>query len=153
MKKQITKVPLTALDILIDILKEFEGCRLTAYFCPAGVCTIGYGHTGPDVYPGLKWSQQQADEALHNQAIESLNEAVLLSPSLATAGMEKHAAIADFIYNIGSAKYSTSTLKKLIDSRQWHAASEEIKKWHHANGKDLKGLIKRRERESSLLIN
>lgn len=151
--KKPTKLPLTALDILIDLLKEFEGCRLTAYFCPSGVCTIGYGHTGSDVYPGLKWTQQQADNALHDEAIEALNEAVILSPSLATAGMEKHAAIADFIYNFGSAKYSVSTLKNLIDSRQWHSASEEIKKWHHANGKDLKGLIRRRERESSLLLS
>jgi len=43
------------------MIKGWEGCRLTAYKCPAGVLTIGYGHTGKDVKPGMKITQTQAD--------------------------------------------------------------------------------------------
>ena len=50
------------------LLKKFEGCKLTAYRCPANVCTIGYGHTtaagAPSVSDGMKITQQQADDIL-----------------------------------------------------------------------------------------
>lgn len=44
-----------------QLIKSWEGCRLTAYRCPAGVLTIGYGHTGPDVAPGKRITQTEAD--------------------------------------------------------------------------------------------
>ncbi len=47
----------------IDLIKKYEGCRLDAYKCPAGVWTIGYGHTG-DVQPGQQITQAQADAIL-----------------------------------------------------------------------------------------
>lgn len=145
---------LTSLDILINLIKEFEGCELIAYKCPAGVWTIGWGHTGPDVKPGLKWNQEQADDSLYHKAIETLNEAIIVSPSLALNGMYKHAAIADFIYNFGMTKYNKSTLKKYIDTKQWHLASDEIKKWvHDSEGNVLNGLVKRRQAESELLFS
>ena len=45
----------------IDLIKQFEGCRLESYVCPAGKLTIGYGHTGPDVKPNMMISQAQAE--------------------------------------------------------------------------------------------
>jgi GH24 family phage-related lysozyme (muramidase) len=47
----------------IDLIKKFEGLRLTAYVCPAGVLTIGYGHTGSDVKPGMKIDEKEAESA------------------------------------------------------------------------------------------
>lgn len=41
-----------------------EGCRLAAYRCPSGVWTVGYGHTGADVTPGLRITQAEADQLL-----------------------------------------------------------------------------------------
>lgn len=49
-------------DSIKEKIKAWEGCRLSAYRCPAGVWTIGYGHTGADVKPGMKISQARADE-------------------------------------------------------------------------------------------
>ncbi len=48
------------------LVKEFEGLRLTAYICPAGVLTIGWGHTGPDVYSGQTITVAQAETFLDN---------------------------------------------------------------------------------------
>lgn len=154
MKKPIIKQPLTALEILTNLIKEFEGCKLTAYYCPARKLTIGWGHIGKDVKPGLTWTQEQADESLHDTAIECLNESIISSPVLALNGMYKHAAIADFIYNFGMTKYNSSTLKKYVDTKQWHLASDEIKKWvHDSEGNVLNGLVKRRQAESELLFS
>ena len=51
------------------LIKKFEGLRLTAYQDMVGVWTIGYGHTGPDVKPGLTITQQQADQLLINDLV------------------------------------------------------------------------------------
>ena len=48
----------------IDLIKKFEGLRLTAYVCPAGVLTIGYGHTGADVKPGMRITEEEAERLL-----------------------------------------------------------------------------------------
>lgn len=146
-------MPLTTLDILISLVKEFEGCKLTAYRCPAGVLTIGYGHTGKDVYQGMKISQDQANNFLHDDAMEALDNASESSKCLSNVSHEKHAAIADFIFNCGLDAYEHSTLKKYVDSLQWPKASEEIKKWNHVNGKELDGLTRRRKRESDMLLS
>ena len=66
--------------------------------------------------------------------------------------MEKQAAIADFIYNLGVGNYAKSTLKKKVDAGDWLAASSEIKKWDKAAGKVLKGLTVRRAKEAELLL-
>jgi lysozyme len=66
--------------------------------------------------------------------------------------MEKQAAIADFIYNLGVGNYATSTLKKKVDVGDWVSAASEIKRWDKAAGKVLKGLTVRREKEAALLL-
>ena len=48
----------------IELIKKFEGCRLEAYKCPAGILTIGYGHTGSEVHLGQKITQEQAEKYL-----------------------------------------------------------------------------------------
>ena len=142
---------MSALEILMKLIKESEGCKLKAYKCPAGIWTIGYGQT-KGIKEGMVWTQQQADEDLIKTALEVLNRAIKYSPILAGANMEKQAAIADFIYNLGIGNYSSSTLKKKVDVGDWIAASSEIKKWDKAAGKVLKGLTIRRQKEAALLL-
>ena len=100
----------------------------------------------------MTWTQQQADDDLIKTALAVLDRAIKYSPILATVNMEKQAAIADFIYNLGVGNYSKSTLKKQIDAGNWLAASSEIKKWNKAAGKELKGLTIRRAKEAELLL-
>jgi lysozyme len=116
------------------------------------VWTVGYGYTGKDIKKGVTWTQEKADECLLITAMAVLDRAIRYSPILATANMEKQAAIADFIYNLGIGNYSKSTLKKQVNAGNWMAASSEIKKWNKAAGKELKGLTIRRKKESVLLM-
>jgi lysozyme len=143
---------MSALEILLKLIRDSEGCKLTAYQCPAGVWTVGYGYTGKDIKKGVTWTQEKADECLLVTAMAVLDRAIKYSPILATANMEKQAAIADFIYNLGVGNYSKSTLKKQVDAGNWMAASSEIKKWNKAAGKELKGLTIRRQKEAALLM-
>jgi len=142
---------MSALEILVKLIRDSEGCKLTAYKCPAGIWTIGYGQT-KGVKEGMVWTQQQADEDLLETAWEVLNQALNASFVLKKATSQRQAAIADFIYNLGIGNYNSSTLKKYIDKENWASAYTEIKKWNKAGGKVLKGLTIRREREASLLL-
>jgi lysozyme len=138
--------------VLAQLIKDSEGCKLTAYQCPAGIWTIGYGCTGADIKKGLVWAQEQADAELEILALDALRRAMKASPSLVLASSNKVIAIADFIYNLGIGNYSKSTLKKYVDQSNWLAAAGEIKKWDKAGGVTLKGLTIRRKKEAELLL-
>ena len=142
---------MSALEILIKLIKDSEGCKLISYKCPAGIWTLGYGQTC-EIKQGMTWTQQQADDDLIKTALAVLDRAIKYSPILATVNIEKLAAIGDFIYNLGVGNYSKSTLKKQVDAGNWLAASSEIKKWNKAAGKELKGLTVRRQKEAELLV-
>jgi lysozyme len=142
---------MSALEILIKLIKDSEGCKLKSYKCPAGIWTIGYGQT-KGVKEGMVWTQQQADEDIIKTALQAFNEAIKASPILSTANMEKQAAIADFVYNLGITNYNKSTLKLRVDKGNWVSASTEIKKWNKSNGTILNGLVKRRQLEADLLL-
>ncbi len=139
--------------MLAELIKVSEGCKLTAYQCPAGVWTIGYGCTGADIKKGLTWTQEQADAELDILALDALTKAMKASPVLVLAPSNKLIAIADFIFNLGIGNYKKSTLKKYVDQKNWLAAAGEIKKWDKAGGVTLKGLTVRRKRESELLLS
>ena len=143
---------MSALEIVLKLIRDSESCKLTAYQCPAGVWTIGWGYTGKDIKKGLVWTQEKADECLLVTAMGVLNQAIKASPILETANMEKQAAIADFVYNLGITNYNKSTLKLRVDKGNWVSASTEIKKWNKSNGTILNGLVKRRQLEADLLI-
>lgn len=143
-----------AIDVLIPLLKESEGCRLTAYYCPAGVLTCGWGQTGLDIKRGTKWSQEYADQRLFESAAASITQALALSPIL-TDHPNRLAAIADFIFNLGAGNYRPSKLKKSIDAGNWLESQREIIRWDKArvNGRlvVLAGLTTRRAKEAVLL--
>jgi len=144
-------MPITSLEILINLIKEFEGCKLKAYRCPAGVWTVGWGATGKGINKDTVWTQEQADEQLHDRALDALHEAIRLSPILLHETIERQAAIADFIYNCGINAYRKSTLKKRVDATDWVSAKTELMRWTRAKGKVLPGLVKRRKKGSDLL--
>jgi len=143
---------MSALELLIKLIKESEGCKLKAYKDCVGVITIGYGQT-KGIKEGMVWTQNQADEDLIKTALEVLNQAIKASPILATVNMEKQAAIADFVYNLGIGSYTSSTLKKKVDVGDWISAAVEIKRWDKAGGKVLKGLTIRRNKEAKLILS
>lgn len=156
-----------AVTLLAGLLKEFEGCKLTAYKCPAGVLTIGYGYTGAipsecadigtTVKPGMTITQEQADRLLAVGMAKYWKLALEKSPNLATASPARQAAITDFVYNCGAGNYGISRLLLCVNKNDWEGASRAILPWNKARVKGvltvLKGLVRRREAESKLLKN
>lgn len=128
----------------ISLIKKFEGCRTKAYLCPAGVWTIGYGHTGPEVVQGVVWSQEQADVALKRDLIR-FETKVVDYDNIYHWNQNEFDALVSFAYNLGSIKNLTDFGKR---SRE-----EIISHWClfcNAGGKTLPGLVRRREEELKL---
>ena len=133
----------------LDLIKRFEGCRLTAYLCPAGVPTIGWGHTG-DVKLGDKITQHQADVILTDVDLVKFEEGVERLAGDCVASSNEFSALVCFAYNVGLEALAKSTLlKKLKLGERYHAANEFLK-WNKAGGKVLPGLVKRRVAEREL---
>jgi lysozyme len=139
----------------IALLKHYEGCRLNAYKCPAGIWTIGYGNTffadGRPVKEGDTITQQQAEE-MFPLVLKKFAQAVFRK----TAKMEQHEfdALVSFTYNVGIGAFDSSTMLKKI--RKELPASEiaaEFHKWNKSNGKVLRGLVKRRAAEAYLYLH
>jgi lysozyme len=132
----------------IDLAKKFESCRLNAYQDIAGIWTIGWGHTGKDVYAGMRWTQAQADDAL----LHDINAARALlemhSQNLANGTLD---ALTDFVFNLGIGNYRTSTLCKYVNTQNWPAVKTELLRWDHSNGVVVPGLLDRREAEAALI--
>jgi lysozyme len=131
-----------------DLIDEFEGCRLVAYQDVAGVWTIGWGHTGKDVYEGLVWTQQQADEAREHDIAAADALLYMYSPGLTGGPL---AALTDFVFNLGIGNYRVSTLCKCVNAQDWAGAKAQIVLWDHSNGVVVPGLLRRREAEAALL--
>lgn len=135
---------------LIKLIKEFEGCHLKAYYCPAGILTCGWGSTGVDVGANTVWTQEYADQRMQSDALKFLKATKQLCPNLDGKRLE---AIADFAYNLGVGRLKASTLRKRLLVGDWIGASAELRKWVNGGGKKLRGLVLRRESEILLLTS
>jgi lysozyme len=121
--------------------------RLKAYLCPAGIWTIGWGHTG-GVKPGAVWTEEQADQALE-QDLAAFEGAV--SAAVHTELTQgQFDALVSFAYNCKG--WRTSTLFALVNAGKFAAAAGEFPKWVHAGEKMLPGLVKRRAAERELFV-
>ncbi len=129
------------------LIKRWEGCELAAYKCPAGVWTIGYGHTG-DVKPGTVINEHQAEVILRYD-LEKFEEGVSELMVGVPLSENEFSALVSFAFNVGLNALATSTLRKKI-SRGIEGAENELLKWTRAGGKVLPGLVSRREAERSL---
>ena len=133
------------------LIKTFEGYRSEAYLCPAGVWTIGYGHTS-GVNPGDTCTREEADEFLKEDLAEA--EACVNAQSL-DLSQTQFDALVSLVYNIGAGNFQGSTLLKLLeqDCIARDTLENEWKKWKYSNKKVLKGLVRRRAAEWSLYKN
>lgn len=138
----------------ISLIKKYEGCKLTAYKCPAGVWTIGYGNTfyedGSTVKPGDKITQERADQLFRNilekKFVEPIRKLIV-----SDINDNMFSAIVSFTYNVGIGNLKSSTLLKKVNANPYdQTISLEFKKWVKSAGKVLSGLVRRRESESDL---
>lgn len=134
----------------LNLIKRFEGLSLKAYKCPAGVMTVGYGHTGKDVKAGMQITERQAVELLKKDV--AVAEKVLNSLNI-NFTQNGFSSLCSFIFNLGAGAFATSTLKKKIVARaDDEAICAEIVKWVNAGGKPLVGLKRRRVAEANMFI-
>lgn len=130
------------------LIKDSEGCSLEAYKDPVGVWTIGYGHTGSDVAPGLIISQGRADQLLQEDLAKF--EAGVSDLVKVPISDNQFAALVSFAYNLGLAALADSTLLRKLNAGDYQGAAEEFPRWVNAGGQRLPGLVTRRERERRL---
>jgi lysozyme len=130
-----------------DLIKKYEGCRLTAYLCPANVWTIGWGHTG-GVKQGQVITQAQADDIF----IKDLQEFVDGVNKLVKVELNQNQfdALVSFAYNCGVAALQKSTLLEYVNKKQFDKAASEFDKWNKGGEIVLQGLVRRRNEEQGL---
>ncbi|MBK1837601.1 lysozyme [Azospirillum sp. YIM B02556] len=135
----------------VDLVKHFEGLYLTAYLCPAGVPTIGYGHTA-NVTMGETITAEQADAFL----AADLTAAAGHVDALVTVALndDQRGALSSFVFNLGAGSLQSSTLLKLLNAGDYAGADGQFGRWVYAtvNGKPTKlpGLVARRAAEAAL---
>ena len=134
-----------ATDNCIQLIKRFEGLYLKAYVCPAGVLTIGYGHTR-GVKPGDEINELQAEIYLREDV-----EACEKQLNYLTLPINQHQfdALCSFIFNLGIGNFMQSTLLKKLKAGD-KTAADEILRWDKSGGKVLPGLTARRKAEYDL---
>lgn len=137
------------------ICKKAEGFVAKPYLCPAGYWTQGYGTVwkpdGTRVTPDDKWvSKEEALRWMRHELAKCAVSVLKLSPNLINKPYVL-GALADFTYNLGTARYKSSTLRRKIAAEDWDAAAKQLSRWVFANGKKLPGLVKRREAEAALM--
>ena len=136
------------LALALPLVKRWEGCKLSAYLCPANVWTVGYGATGPDVRQGVVWTQEKAESRLRSDLsgfgarVDALVLVDLSAPQMAS--------LAALAYNIGINAFRASTLLRKLNAGDYAGAAKEFDKWIRGGGRVLPGLVKRRADERAL---
>lgn len=129
----------------LELIKSFEGCRLVAYKCPAGVWTIGYGHTA-GVYEGMKITQAQAEDFLKSDMVKYEKYVDLYCGHL-NLNENEYSALVSFCYNCGA-----GNLRTLVNNRNKGQIADALLLYNKAAGKVLKGLVRRRDAERDLFL-
>ena len=131
----------------LELIKKFEGCKLKSYKCPAGVWTIGYGHT-EDVKEGDIVSPQEADKLLRADVFK-FEEYVADNVTVKLTQNQFDALVA-WTFNLGVGNLRNSTMLKKLNNTDYTSVPFEMKRWNKAGGKTLDGLVRRRQAESLL---
>ena len=139
-----------ASETAYSLIRQFEGLRLMAYRCPAGIWTIGYGHTS-GVVPGMSITKEQADEFLR-QDIETVEN--IINVECQNLRQCQFDALVSFVFNVGGGNFCKSTLlKKVKTNPDDNSIMDEFLRWVYAKGVVLPGLQKRRLAEMRLYFS
>ena len=131
----------------LELIKKFEGCKLKSYKCPAGVWTIGYGHT-EDVKEGDIVSPQEADKLLRADVFKF--EEYVADNVTVKLTQNQFDALVTWTFNLGVGNLRNSTMLKKLNNADYTSVPFEMKRWNKAGGKTLDGLVRRRQAESLL---
>ena len=138
----------------VNLIKRFEGLELEAYQDIAGIWTIGYGHTGPDVEPGMKISERDAEELLRRDL--KPREQAVAGAAKVPLNQNEFDALVSFVYNVGAAALRGSTALKRLNRGDRFGAAEALTWWNKAavGGvlREVLGLTRRRATERALFL-
>lgn len=132
-----------------NLIKEAEGLRLDAYRCPAGVPTIGWGHT-----KGVKMGQRITLAKAEDLLVEDISPIErLLNGLKINFRQEQFDALVSWIFNLGSGNFKSSTMyKRILADAKDEEITDSLIKWTYSAGQQLPGLMKRRVAEANLFI-
>ena len=131
----------------LGIIKEQEGLRTTAYRCPAGVWTIGYGSTR-NVHEGMTISGEEAEERLYDDLREA--EEAVDRDIIVDLNDNQFSALVSFCFNVGAHALHDSTLRRKLNAGNYDCVPSELARWCRGGGKVLAGLEARRKAEREL---
>jgi GH24 family phage-related lysozyme (muramidase) len=143
-------------DIAVAFLKNQEGLRLKSYADSAGVWTIGYGHTGPEVVRGMAISEPMAERLLKQDVVEA---AAILADRISPGVLEElneqqYAALLSFAFNVGAdPKWRIWDVleRKAFDTVPAHLSQFRFARDPNSGRqRELKGLVRRRADEAAL---
>lgn len=135
----------------VELIAKYEGCRLEAYRCPAGVWTIGYGHTAGVKQGDTLPSEERAKALLKEDLAKygnSVNKCVQDGSISFPLNQNQFDALTSFCYNCGA-----GNLKKLVTGRDAATVAAKIPAYNKGGGKVLPGLVRRREEEKNLFLS
>lgn len=132
----------------LSFIEQHEGKRLAAYRDGGQVLTIGVGHTGPDVYPGMTITHLEAMQLLAKDVVhaeQGVNSAVKVPLT-----QNQFDALVSLTFNIGVTAFTSSTLLKKLNRGDYAGASAQFERWCRDNGRMVQGLLNRRRNEAAL---
>lgn len=134
----------------IELIKKFEGCALNAYKCPAGVLTIGYGHTN-NVRVDDVITQKEAEDLLKIDLAQF--EAGVSAAVKVALTQEQFDALVSFTYNLGVGALQSSTLLKKLNAGDYAGAADQFPLWNKVGRTIFEGLVRRRAAEKDLFLS
>jgi len=141
-----------AVNIVIPFLKQWEGCKLTAYTDQGGRYTIGYGSTGPDIEAGVTWTQEEAEGRLENDVTTLITRIESLIKPWITLNPNQLAALISFSYNLGVFNLERSGLLRKLNAGALSEAADQFLLWNRIGLYVSPGLCRRREAERALFL-
>lgn len=133
----------------IDLIKHWEGLRLSAYKDAAGIWTIGYGHTNShEASDGNRITESEAEALLRLDIVSA--ELAVCNHVKAPLNQAQFDALVSFVFNLGAENLRQSTLLRHLNDANYALAAAEFGRWVYAGGKPLQGLAARRAAERAL---
>lgn len=130
---------------------KHEGLILGTYVDPVGIITSCYGHVDKSLRLGQKFTEDECLEQLAKDLSKHNKE--LMRYVKVPLSEQEHAAYLSFIYNVGGANFSSSTLLRKLNAGEREEACNQLSRWVYAKGKKLQGLVNRRESEKQLCLS
>jgi lysozyme len=133
-----------------ELIEFYEGFRSHAYKCPAGKCTIGWGHTGSDVRPGMVISRATGEKLLDQDMIRAAD--AVADMVRVPLSEQQYGALISWVFNCGASATKDSTVIFLVNQKKLISAADALMHWNHVDGDVSRGLTKRRMAEKRLFL-